>query len=164
MAAAHGTVEPAFDSAKQCAGVMVGYLVKRSGKATKNSTAGEAEYKALLEHFVRDLLIAVDLPEWPVATLMIQMSIKAMVSILPLPPYRQLILQVSQTTVLEDPKVTADVNTAKGLCLEHLGTIGSKIYKMSKKSSNTDLESNHKLQPITQVSFETGASNIRNPT
>lgn len=56
--------------------------IRRSGKAPKNSTAGEAEYKALLEHLVRDLLIVADLPEWPAATLMLQMAIKAMVSLM----------------------------------------------------------------------------------
>jgi len=53
----------------------------RSGKAPKNSTAGEAEYKALLEHLIRDLLVVADLPEWPAATLMLQVAIKSMVGI-----------------------------------------------------------------------------------
>lgn len=88
-----------MDAARQCAGVIVRYIVKRwacelfistgtradrhvhsSGKAAKNSTAGEAEYKALLEHLVRDLLTVVDLPDWPAAMLMLQLAIKDMVS------------------------------------------------------------------------------------
>ena len=36
-----------------------------------------------------------------------------------------------QMAVLDDPKLSADVNTAKGISLEHLGYIGAKIYKLS---------------------------------
>lgn len=71
--------------------------VHSSGKAPKNSTAGEAEYKALLEHLVRDLLLVADLPEWPVATLMLQVAIKSMVGIQPLgTTYQQLSLILIQ--------------------------------------------------------------------
>ena len=39
-------------------------------------------------------------------------------------------LPTSQMSVLEDPKVSADVNTAKGICLELLGCIGARLQRL----------------------------------
>jgi hypothetical protein len=59
-----------------------------------------------------------------------------------------------QLAVLDDPKVTADVNTAKGIALEHLGTISSKVYKMAENAKKLvqNADQGHSiLQPIVPV-------------
>lgn len=62
-----------------CAKAIVHYLVQRSSKAPKNSSASEAEYKAVLDHLVKDLLVVVDLPEWPVAAMILQIAARELV-------------------------------------------------------------------------------------
>lgn len=42
--------------------------------------------------------------------------------------------------MLEDPKVSADVNTAKGICLELLGCIGSRIQKLIVDAKSCEAE------------------------
>lgn len=61
----------------------------------------------------------------------------------------------SQISVLDENKGTADVNTAKGICLEHLGTISSKVYKMAQSSKapsgSVEGDAPHHLMPMKQV-------------
>lgn len=134
VVAVRTAVELAYDSATRCGKAIIAYLLNRSGKAPKNSTTSEAEYKAVLEHLVIDLLVVVEQPEWPSANLMLQLAVKAM------------------SGVLEDPKVSADVNTSKAICLDHLGSIGSKIVQLAAKSQvSTESSEDGSLEAITHI-------------
>ena len=68
-----------YTAAGRCCTAIAGFLTQRSSKAAKNASANEAEYKAVLEHLVRDSLVLVDFPQWPAATLMIQTLTKILV-------------------------------------------------------------------------------------
>lgn len=78
--AATQLVESLMGSATRCGFEIIDFLLERSGKAPKNSTATEAEYKVFLDNFMKDLLVVIDLPEWPVAPLMLQIAVKRLVS------------------------------------------------------------------------------------
>lgn len=77
---AENIVEPALDASFRCGRLIISFLIGRAGKAPKNSTASEAEYKAVLDHLIKDLLLVIDLPEWPIAAGMLRIVIKSMVS------------------------------------------------------------------------------------
>jgi cohesin loading factor subunit SCC2 len=77
---AEAIVEPALDASFRCGRLIISFLIGRAGKAPKNSTASEVEYKAVLDHLIKDLLLVLDLPEWPIAAGMLRIAIKSMVS------------------------------------------------------------------------------------
>ncbi|TKA56971.1 hypothetical protein B0A53_01372 [Rhodotorula sp. CCFEE 5036] len=59
-------VAPALDAANRTARTIVSFLLQRAAKAGKTSgVAADAEYRAVLDHLVSDLLATLHLPEWP---------------------------------------------------------------------------------------------------
>jgi len=75
-----------MESANKAAKTIILFLTQRSGKnkATKNSN--EAEYRAIFDNLIEDLLVVLYWPEWPAAGLLLSMASKFMVCWESLPP------------------------------------------------------------------------------
>lgn len=67
-----------MEGAKSSVGYIFNILLSRCTKATKSSL--DADYKAVLEALVSDLLMVLGQPEWPSAELYLFLFSKAMVS------------------------------------------------------------------------------------
>ncbi|ORY37374.1 sister chromatid cohesion C-terminus-domain-containing protein, partial [Leucosporidium creatinivorum] len=103
-------LQPAIESANQSARMVVNHLLQKScksGKAASGST--EAEYRAVFDNLITDLLSTLHLPEWPAAELILTVCCKSMMS------------------SLADPKSTHELNALKGLSLDHVGSIAARI-------------------------------------
>ncbi|KAG0348789.1 Sister chromatid cohesion protein 2 [Podila humilis] len=98
----------AMDKSKSSVGYICNFLLSRSAKATKSSV--DADYKAVLESWLHDLLIVLGLPEWPSAELCLLMLSKAMMK------------------VLDDSKAELP---SRQLAVELLGLIAAKIKTIS---------------------------------
>lgn len=72
----NGAIESVFSSAKMIAS----YLVQRSGTSKVNKTSIDADYKAVLDTLVGDLLTVLYRPEWPAASLFLNVISRLMVS------------------------------------------------------------------------------------
>lgn len=111
-----------LDAAMQAARTIISFLTKRSGKGKATKNSNEAEYRAIFDNLIGDLLVVLFWPEWPAAGVLLTMICKYMVSAL-------------------DDKHThgqVDSNAAKTIALDHLGVIAAKIrsttLKFQKKS------------------------------
>lgn len=69
-------IESVFTSAKMVAS----YLVQRSGTSKANKTSMDTDYKAVLDTLVNDLLTVLYRPEWPAASLFLNVISRLMVS------------------------------------------------------------------------------------
>ncbi|KZP26313.1 hypothetical protein FIBSPDRAFT_1040859 [Athelia psychrophila] len=99
-----------LESAQKAAKTIVLFLTQRSGrnKATKNSN--EAEYRAIFDNLIADLLSVLFWPEWPAASLLLSIVCKFMVS------------------SLDDVKTSqVENNAAKTMALDHLGIIAARM-------------------------------------
>ena len=58
-----------------------------------------------------------------------------------------------QSAVLEESKVSADVNTLKGICLELLGCIGARVHQLMPPAgrANGETEEQRNLTPIIEA-------------
>ncbi|CDR46094.1 RHTO0S12e00276g1_1 [Rhodotorula toruloides] len=105
-------VGPALEQANKAARTIVGFLLQRSAKAGKTTgAAADTEYRAVLDHLVADLLATLRLPEWPGAEVLLTVLCRSMMA------------------TLADPKSSHENNALKGIALEHLGNIASRICK-----------------------------------
>jgi cohesin loading factor subunit SCC2 len=122
-----------LESTTKAAKAIVLFLTQRSGKAKATKNSNEAEYRAIFDNLVSDLLIVLFWPEWPAASLLLGIICKFMVSVtstlvLEAPEY--LICAVScQVSSLDDVKSSnqTDNNAAKTMALDHLGVIAARI-------------------------------------
>jgi cohesin loading factor subunit SCC2 len=57
------------------------YLVQRSGTSKANKTSIDTDYKAVLDTLVGDLLTVLYRPEWPAASLFLNVISRLMVSL-----------------------------------------------------------------------------------
>lgn len=75
-----------MESANKAAKTIILFLTQRSGKnkATKNSN--EAEYRAIFDNLIEDLLVVLYWPEWPAAGLLLSIASKFMVCWESFPP------------------------------------------------------------------------------
>jgi cohesin loading factor subunit SCC2 len=71
------TIESVFASAKMVAT----YLVQRSVTSKANKTSLDTDYKAVLDTLVGDLLTVLYRPEWPAASLFLNVLSRLMVSL-----------------------------------------------------------------------------------
>ena len=71
-----------LESATKAAKTIVIFLTQRSGKAKATKNSNEAEYRAIFDNLVSDLLVVLFWPEWPAASLLLGIICKFMVSIL----------------------------------------------------------------------------------
>ncbi|KXN83113.1 Protein rad9 [Leucoagaricus sp. SymC.cos] len=100
-----------LDAAIQAAKTIISFLTKRSGKGKTTKNSNEAEYRAIFDNLIGDLLVVLFWPEWPAAGVLLSMICKYMVNAL-------------------DDKHThsqVDSNAAKTIALDHLGVIAAKI-------------------------------------
>ncbi|ORY23265.1 hypothetical protein BCR39DRAFT_549569 [Naematelia encephala] len=95
-----------IESALRSARVVAGYLVQKSSSNRGDKSSHDADYKAVLDIFVADLLAVLYRPEWPAASLYLSVISRLFIS------------------ALDDPKSdSAPKNTA----LEYLGSIAARL-------------------------------------
>ena len=70
-------LKPAVESAGQVSNSIVSFLLERGKSAKAGST--EADYKAVFDTLVTDLVAVFDSPEWPGAALLLRSAINRMV-------------------------------------------------------------------------------------
>lgn len=63
----------------QAAKIIIGFLTKRSGKGKATKTSNEAEYRAIFDNLIGDLLVVLFWPEWPAAGVLLTVICKFMV-------------------------------------------------------------------------------------
>lgn len=71
-----------LESATKAAKAIVLFLTQRSGRAKATKNSNEAEYRAIFDNLVSDLLVVLFWPEWPAASLLLSIICKYMVSII----------------------------------------------------------------------------------
>ncbi|KAG8832210.1 Sister chromatid cohesion protein 2 [Serendipita sp. 399] len=100
-----------LDSAHRVAKTIVVFLTQRSGKTKTAKSSNEAEYRAILDNLVSDLLTVLYLPEWPAASLILGVLTRLFVA------------------SLDDVKTNASVDNSatKSTALDHLGTIAARL-------------------------------------
>ncbi|EJF61054.1 hypothetical protein DICSQDRAFT_170603 [Dichomitus squalens LYAD-421 SS1] len=100
-----------LDSATKAAKTIIIFLTQRSGKTKTTKNSNEAEYRAIFDNLISDLLAVLFWPEWPAASLILGLICKFMVS------------------SLDDIKSTSqnDNNAVKTLALDHLGVIAAHL-------------------------------------
>ncbi|OCF60187.1 hypothetical protein L486_02867 [Kwoniella mangroviensis CBS 10435] len=99
------TIESALRSAR----IVAGYLVQKSTSTKATKTSHDTEYKAILDLFLKDLMLVLYRPEWPASTLYLTVFSR--------------ILIVS----LEDQKTGPEATAAKGIALDYLGDIAARL-------------------------------------
>lgn len=71
-----------LESATKAAKTIVLFLTQRAGKAKATKNSNEAEYRAIFDNLVSDLLVVLFWPEWPAASLLLGIICKFMVSLI----------------------------------------------------------------------------------
>ncbi|OBZ71396.1 Protein rad9 [Grifola frondosa] len=108
----------------------------RSGKSKVTKNTNEAEYRAIFDNLISDLLVVLFWPEWPAASLVLSIICKFMVS------------------SLDDVKTTSqnDNNAAKTVALDHLGVIAAHLRSSLLKFQQGGLGSeSSSLVPLDEV-------------
>lgn len=124
-----------LESATKAAKTIVLFLTQRSGKAKATKNSNEAEYRAIFDNLVSDLLVVLFWPEWPAASLLLGIICKFMVS------------------SLDDVKSSSqtDNNAAKTMALDHLGVIAARIRSSMLKAMGTGGDGFLGLKTIDEV-------------
>lgn len=104
---------PLNDAAQRYAAYVVNFIVQRAMKSTKT---GDTPYRNLLDLFVEDFTVCLDLPDWPSAELLL----------------RQLMLMMVQ--IFEAPKTPAP---AKNMALELLGVMTGAVARLRSQAEKT---------------------------
>ncbi|KAF7365521.1 Sister chromatid cohesion protein [Mycena venus] len=120
-----------LDSAKRAASKIIIFLTQRSGKGKATKNSNEAEYRAIFDNLISDLLAVLFWPEYPAASLLLSIATKFMLS------------------SLDDVKTTqTDSNAAKTMALDHLGVIAARIRSSMLKFQPSKDESAPKSKPL----------------
>jgi cohesin loading factor subunit SCC2 len=101
-----------LESAVKAANTIVMFLNSRAGKGKATKNSNEAEYRAIFDNLIEDLLVVLYWPEWPAASLLLSIACKHMVK------------------SLDDVKSSnshVDSNAAKTMALDHVGVIAARI-------------------------------------
>lgn len=69
----------ALESATKAAKTIILFLTQRSGKGKVTKNSNEAEYRAIFDNLIDDLLVVLFWPEWPAASLILSIASKFMV-------------------------------------------------------------------------------------
>ncbi|KAI9064653.1 hypothetical protein FKP32DRAFT_1625471 [Trametes sanguinea] len=122
-----------LDSATKAAKTIVLFLTQRSGKTKATKNSNEAEYRAIFDNLISDLLAVLFWPEWPAASLILSIVCKFMVS------------------SLDDIKSSAqnDNNAVKTLALDHLGVIAAHLRTSALKFKQDSDDSS--LTPLDEI-------------
>ncbi|GAA5873259.1 hypothetical protein JCM8547_008616 [Rhodosporidiobolus lusitaniae] len=103
-------LDPAVESAQKAARTIVGFLFQRAAKAGKTAAdSNDSGYRVVFDHLINDLLATLHLPEWPGAEVLLGVCCRSMMA------------------TLADPKSSHESNALKGLALEYLGSVASRI-------------------------------------
>ncbi|KZS93606.1 hypothetical protein SISNIDRAFT_485224 [Sistotremastrum niveocremeum HHB9708] len=130
-------LEPTTKAAR----TMITFLTKRSGKGKATKSSNDAEYRIILDNLISDLLVVLHWPEWPAASLVLNLIARFMAS-----------HHTVAISCLDDNKATADANTLKSLALDHLGVITAKLRSSLVKAKQASQESSAPpLSPITKT-------------
>ncbi|KAI0927411.1 hypothetical protein AcV5_007956 [Taiwanofungus camphoratus] len=123
-----------LDSATKAAKTIIIFLTQRSGKAKVTKNSNEAEYRAIFDNLISDLLAVLFWPEWPAASLLLSIICKFMVS------------------SLDDVKTSQNENNAmKTMALDHLGVIAARLRSSMSKFQETDISTHKKLSPLDEI-------------
>ncbi|KAJ7719905.1 sister chromatid cohesion C-terminus-domain-containing protein [Mycena metata] len=99
-----------LESATKAAKKIIIFLTQRSGKGKATKNSNEAEYRSIFDNLISDLLSVLYWPEYPAASLLLNIASKFMVA------------------SLDDVKTSqTDSNAAKTMALDHLGVIAARI-------------------------------------
>ncbi|GAA5844309.1 hypothetical protein JCM9279_001763 [Rhodotorula babjevae] len=113
----------ALDTSNKAARTIVGFLLQRAAKAGKTTGAtADAEYRAVFDHLVADLLATLHLAEWPGSEVLLTVLCRSMMA------------------TLADSKSTHESNSLKGIALDHIGVIAARI-RNDLSAPTTDLKS-----------------------
>jgi cohesin loading factor subunit SCC2 len=144
-----------LESATKAAKTVVLFLTQRSGKAKATKNSNEAEYRAIFDNLVSDLLVVLYWPEWPAASLLLGIICKFMVGVtFSLEPEYLTYLYLDQVSSLDDVKSSSqtDNNAAKTMALDHLGVIAARIRSsMLKATRSADGDGFIGLKPLDEV-------------
>ncbi|KAJ6584574.1 hypothetical protein B0H19DRAFT_980202 [Mycena capillaripes] len=120
-----------LESATKAAKKIIIFLTQRSGKGKATKNSNEAEYRAIFDNLVSDLLAVLYWPEYPAASLLLSIATKFMLS------------------SLDDVKTTqTDNNAAKTMALDHLGVIAARIRSSMLKFQPGTGDSAPKSKPL----------------
>ncbi|KAF6755969.1 protein rad9 [Ephemerocybe angulata] len=127
-----------LESATKAAKTIILFLNSRSGKGKATKNSNEAEYRAIFDNLIEDVLAVLYWPEWPAAGLILSIASKFMVA------------------SLDDIKSNsqADSNAAKTMALDHLGVIAARIRTSVLKVQKANSENDSKfrdLKPLDEV-------------
>jgi len=78
-----------LDAAMQAARTIISFLTRRSGKGKVTKNSNEAEYRAIFDNLIGDLLAVLFWPEWPAAGVLLTMICKYMVHVFRLDHYKR---------------------------------------------------------------------------
>ncbi|KAJ7134305.1 hypothetical protein C8R44DRAFT_770123 [Mycena epipterygia] len=120
-----------LESATKAAKKIIIFLTQRSGKGKATKNSNEAEYRAIFDNLISDLLAVLYWPEYPAASLILSIASKFMLS------------------SLDDVKTTqTDSNAAKTMALDHLGVIAARIRTSMLKFQPATDDSAPKVKPL----------------
>ncbi|THH23071.1 hypothetical protein EUX98_g8109 [Antrodiella citrinella] len=120
-----------LESATKAAKTIIIFLTQRSGKSKSTKDSNEAEYRAIFDALLSDLLTVLFWPEWPAASLLLSLACKYMVS------------------SMDDVKTTNanENNAAKTMALDHLGLVAARLRTTAMKCA----EGSSKLQSLDEI-------------
>ncbi|WWC57550.1 uncharacterized protein I303_100082 [Kwoniella dejecticola CBS 10117] len=103
----------AIDGALKSARIVAGYLVQKSTSTKATKTSHDTDYKAILDLFLRNLMLVLYRPEWPAASIYLTVFTRIFI------------------VSLEDQKVGPETTASKGIALEYLGDIAARLKGLS---------------------------------
>ncbi|KIP08264.1 hypothetical protein PHLGIDRAFT_127100 [Phlebiopsis gigantea 11061_1 CR5-6] len=124
-----------LDSATRAARTIIAFLTQRSGKTKTTKNSNEAEYRAIFDNLVGDLLTVLFWPEWPAASILLGVASKFMISSLD---------DVQTSNQNEN-------NAAKTMALDHLGVIAARLRSCIIRKKTHD-STRLGLKPIEEIS------------
>ena len=109
----------------------------RSGRSKSTKDSNEAEYRAIFDSLISDLLTVLFWPEWPAASLLLSLACKYMVCQKKL---TLILADPAQVASMDDVKTTNanENNAAKTMALDHLGLIASRLRSTALKFADGD--------------------------
>ncbi|KAJ7605513.1 hypothetical protein DFH06DRAFT_257355 [Mycena polygramma] len=121
-----------LESATRAAKKIIIFLNQRSGKGKATKNSNEAEYRAIFDNLISDLLAVLYWPEYPAASLLLSIATKFMLS------------------SLDDVKTSSQTesNGAKTMALDHLGVIAARIRSSMLKFQPGTGDSAPKVKPL----------------
>ncbi|KAI0734724.1 hypothetical protein C8Q72DRAFT_321316 [Fomitopsis betulina] len=134
-----------LDSATKAAKTIVLFLTQRSGKTKSTKNSNEAEYRAIFDNLISDLLCVLFWPEWPAASLLLSIICKYMVA------------------SLDDVKTASQTENQamKTLALDHLGIIAARLRTTSSQMENGHYNMGKRLNAMDDLLSSYGLKRLR---